>query len=485
MKIKVIILFFLMPLFSISQTDTIAHLHAFGGGNNDVAEEIEATSDGGYIVVGSTSSNSSGNTDAYLLKIDSNCSYQWSKALGGINNDWGYSVKQTYDKGYIIGVSSNSYGNGGYDACLMKRDSLGNYQWKKCYGGNDWDFVYSVVQTHDSGYVFCGETYNNTSGFSDVYVVKTNQLGDTAWTRTVGGALVDKGNSIIETSDSNIVVAGIKNTVIDSTQIYVLKFDFNGTLLWDSLYGDSLYESAAAIIECNNGDYVIGGTSTSLNVDKENYIIRTNSSGLSLWANYFNSTGDEEVLDVVEDKLGNLINVGYTEGAGGGMKDVHVFYVNGTGFWMHKSSTYGGSTNEVAKSIALSNNIKIAGLTDGVYGNGLNDMLIVCLDTVYQGQIFSTDSIYDAIPLNIVDIDKKELSVEVYPNPAQSFIIISSDKINNGEVRVLDMLGNEVLITSFISQETILLNNLAEGIYLIKVYNDNVKVETKKIIMTK
>lgn len=485
MKIKTIILFLLLPIFGISQTDTVAHLHAYGGGNNDVAEEIEATLDGGYIVVGSTSSNSSGNTDAYLLKIDSNCSYQWSKALGGINNDWGYSVKQTYDKGYIIGVSSNSYGNGGYDACLMKRDSLGNYQWKKCYGGNDWDFVYSVIQTHDSGYVFCGETYNNTSGFSDVYVVKTNQLGDTVWTRTVGGALVDKGNSIIETSDSNIVVAGVQNTLSDSTQIYVLKFDFNGILLWDSLYGDSLYESAAAIIECNNGDYVIAGTSTSLNVDKENYIIRTNSSGVSLWANYFNSTGDEEVLDVVEDNMGNLINVGYTEGAGGGMKDVHVFYVNATGFWMHKSSTYGGGTNEVAKSIAISNNIRLAGFTDGVYGNGLDDMLIVCLDTVYQGQIFSVDSVNDLIPLNVLKSNIENTVVDVYPNPAQDFIIIKSNKNISGEIRLVDMLGNEVLVTNYHSQEAISTSNIAQGFYMLEIYFKNTLIEAVKVIITK
>ena len=175
--IKVIqILFLLVPLFGFSQKDTIAHLYTFGGNNNDNAEEIQATSDGGYIVIGSTSSNSWGNTDAYLLKVDSLCNYQWSKALGGNNNDWGYSIKQTFDKGYIIAATSNSYGNGGYDAVLMKRDSMGNYEWTKVYGGIDWDFAYSVVQTYDSGYVFCGETYNNTNGFSDVYIVKTNLM---------------------------------------------------------------------------------------------------------------------------------------------------------------------------------------------------------------------------------------------------------------------------------------------------------------------
>ncbi|PIZ06151.1 MAG: hypothetical protein COY57_03520, partial [Flavobacteriales bacterium CG_4_10_14_0_8_um_filter_32_5] len=155
----------------MAQKDTIAHLYAIGGIGIDVGESIEATSDGGYIIVGSNSTNTTGNTDVYLLKVDSLINIEWSYSLGGTNNDWGYAVKQTYDKGYIIATSSNSYGNGGYDAVLMKRDSLGNYEWTKKYGGNDWDFVYDLTITYDSGFVFCGETYNNTAGQSDVFVV--------------------------------------------------------------------------------------------------------------------------------------------------------------------------------------------------------------------------------------------------------------------------------------------------------------------------
>ena len=483
------ILFLLIPYLGVAQTDTVAHLYAFGGGNNDVAEEIEATADGGFIIIGSTSSNSWGNTDAYLLKIDSNCNYEWSKALGGPNNDWGYSVKQTFDKGYIIALSTNSYGNGGYDACLMKRDSMGNYEWKKTYGGNDWDFAYSVVQTHDSGFVFCGETYNNSSGFSDVYVVKTNQLGDTIWTRTVGGALIDKGNSVIETSDSNIVVAGIKNTITDSTQIYMLKFDINGTLLWDSLYGDSLYEIAYSIIEANNGDYILGGASTSFSPssDKDYYLIRSSNNGNIIWANQYGSPSipeDDEIFDVAESNSGDVVVVGYTEGAGGGMKDVSVFYVNSGGFWLHKSSTYGGLANEVGKSLVVSSDIKIAGLTDGKYGNGLEDVLVICLDTVYQGQMFDTDSVYDAIPLKIKDVNDNDY-FSVFPNPAQNYIVINSDNITKGKIRLLDITGKELLSGEYEKNKQIPLVNLISGFYFIEIYVKEDLFVVKKIVISR
>lgn len=321
--IKIVLILF--PLFVNAQIDTTVYLYAFGGNNNDLTEEVQATQDGGYIVIGATSSNSWGNSDAYLLKVDSNCIYQWSKAIGGNNNDWGYSIKQTHDKGYIIAASSNSYGNGGYDACLMKRDSLGNYEWKKVYGSNDWDFAYSVDQTYDSGYVFCGETYNNTSGFSDVYVVRTDKAGDTIWTRTVGNNLIDKGISVIETSDSNIVVAGITNSLIDSTQIYLLKFSATGTLIWDSIYGGQKFETVNQIIEISNNNYVMVGSTTNVSIggDQDYLIMAVDTTGTQLWIQeYANgpvpTPDDEEAFAIHELANSNLLISGYSKTGGGG-----------------------------------------------------------------------------------------------------------------------------------------------------------------------
>ncbi|PIQ15191.1 MAG: hypothetical protein COW67_09725, partial [Flavobacteriales bacterium CG18_big_fil_WC_8_21_14_2_50_32_9] len=321
------ILFILLPLFSLAQKDTIAHLYAIGGIGIDVGESIEATSDGGYIIVGSNSTNTTGNTDVYLLKVDSLINIEWSYSLGGTNNDWGYAVKQTYDKGYIIATSSNSYGNGGYDAVLMKRDSLGNYEWTKKYGGNDWDFVYDLTITYDSGFVFCGETYNNTAGQSDVFVVRTNKNGDTLWTKTIGGNLIDKGNSIIETSDSSIVIAGMTTTTTDSVQMYMIKLSPTGNLIWDVAYGPAGYEEANSVIETANGDYVLGGVTTSFtpNNDNDFYLIRADSSGNFIWGNYFGNQGEEIIYDIVELADGDFFNTGHTTAAGNGGKDALVF----------------------------------------------------------------------------------------------------------------------------------------------------------------
>lgn len=484
---KLIYIFVILcPLFGFSQTDTIAHLYTFGGNNNDNAEEIEATTDGGYIVIGSTSSNSSGNTDAYLLKVDSMCNYEWSLALGGTNNDWGYSIKQTFDKGYIIALSSNSYGNGGYDAVLMKRDSLGNFQWRKTYGGQDWDFAYSVVQTYDSGYVFCGETYNNTNGFSDVYIVKTTPLGDTLWTRTFGGALIDKGNSVIETSDSNIVVAGIRNTITDSTDGYLIKLTSNGILLWDSVYGGLDYEDFNGIIETFDGGFVMAGATTSFSIgsDKDYYVYKTDRDGLQMWEQIFSGLGDEVGYDLLELVNNNIFIIGFTEATGGGGKDAKLFLINSGGWWAAQNSSFGGFGDEVIKSISLGNDgsMKMAGFTNG-YGNGLNDVLIVSVDTVVPFQQFTVDTVVDFIPL-LLPVYNENVQLITYPNPVlEQLNFHTSAKISR--VRIIDVYGRIVKEVSIYSENKFNVGGLDNGIYNVLFYAQSRLISTKKIIISK
>lgn len=474
----------------VAQTDTVAHLYTFGGLETDNAEEIEATADGGYIVVGSTSSNGSGNTDVYLLKIDSLCNYQWSKSIGGINNDWGYSVKQTYDKGYIVAASSNSYGNGGYNACLIKRDSLGGYQWKKTYGGNDWDFVYSVVQTLDSGYAFCGETYNNTNGLSDVYVVKTNKTGDALWTKTIGNSLMDRGNAIIETSDTNLIIAGITNTTTDSTQIYLIKLSENGTLIWDSIYGDSLYDVANSVIETNNGDYVVVGGTNSFSVggDEDYLIMKVDKNGTQSYSQTpLNSANDDEIKDVVELPNGDLFVTGFTKTIGGAEKEATVILLDSLGVLQGVPATYGSSLKDDFNSITIGNNgsLVMAGASNS-YGNGSEDVFVVRADTIYTGQDTSVTNYVDIIPLFVKEVSGKS-NIVIFPNPTVDNVKVSINEFTNAKTYyfyLYDINGRELKSVGLMEKSNILnLQNISEGMYVYKVLEDEMPIEKGKLII--
>ena len=488
------ILFLLLPLVGLSQKDTLAHLYAIGGIGIDKAEEIIATADGGYVVVGSTTSNTSGNTDVYLLKLDSQINVVWSWAMGGNNNDWGYAVKETFDKGFIIASTTNSFDvNGDYNARLIKTDSLGVIQWHKVYGGNDWDLVYDVVQTADSGFAFCGETYNNTNGESDVYIVKTNLLGDTLWTKTIGGTLVDRGNSIMETTDSSIVVAGMTTTTTDSVQMYMIKLTATGNLIWDIAFGAAGYEEANVVIETANGDYVLGGVTTSFtpNNDKDFYMIRTDSSGNTIWGNYFGQPGEEVIYDLVELADGSFFNTGHTTAAGNGGKDALVFLVTSVGGWGFSASTFGGTKDEESKSILLEPNeaLKIAGFTKS-YGNGLEDVMIIEIDTVVTNHQFIVDTIYDFMPLKIDDLTSwkpsSEENILIFPNPASSAVNIDVSNSKANKIMIFSIFGQLVYESSLSNQHmiTINLSNLSAGIYSVQFFENSKLIASQKLIIT-
>ena len=200
----------------------------YGEASFNYVYSVRQTSDGGYIIAGSTDLNS-GPLDVYLIKTNASGDTLWTRTYGGTNADGGSSVQQTSDGGYIVAGFTTSFGdtvNG--DVYLIKTNVSGDTLWTRTYGGASYDFGYSVQQTSDGGYIITGVTcsYGDTSG--DVYLIKTNTSGDTLWTRTYGGTSADKGNSVQQTSDGGYIVAGYTNSFGDGYQVYLIKTDANG-----------------------------------------------------------------------------------------------------------------------------------------------------------------------------------------------------------------------------------------------------------------
>jgi len=250
---------------------------AFGGTDHDAGTSVQETSDGEFIVVGTTYSSGAGGADVYLLKIDANGDSVWAKTYGGTDSESGWSVRETSGGGYIIVGQTMSFGAGDKDVYIIKTDSLGDSLWARFYGGADDDRAFSVQQTSDGGYIMTGRTFSFGSGGADIYLLKTDEYGDTIWTRTYGGLGNDEGNSVVESSDSGYVIAGYTFSFTSgSNEVYLFKTSVDGESVWAETYGGSGDDIGSSVQETSDGNYIIAGYTSSFGAGSlDVYLIKT------------------------------------------------------------------------------------------------------------------------------------------------------------------------------------------------------------------
>jgi PKD repeat protein len=180
----------------------------FGGANSDGGRSVQQTTDGGYIIAGHTGSFGAGGWNIYLIKTDGNGNELWHQAFGGGGADGANAVQQTTDGGYIIVGDTSSFGAGSFDIWLIKTDADGNELWSETFGGSTYDYGYSVQQTTDGGYIICGWTGSFGAGQTDVWLIKTDDSGNQIWSETFGGSEYDRGWSVQQTSNHGYIIAG-------------------------------------------------------------------------------------------------------------------------------------------------------------------------------------------------------------------------------------------------------------------------------------
>src|SRR4030095_12071626 len=307
---------------------------------------------------GDKTEDSRGFSDYWVVKIDANGVKQWDKRFGGTEYDNLISLQQTADGGYILGGGSGS-GIGGdktedsrgiIDYWVVKIDANGVKQWDKRFGGTDEDFLLSLQQTADGGYILGG--YSNSGiggdkteeglGLQDYWVGKIDANSIKQWDKLFGGTSNEGLRSLQQTADGGYILGGTSNSGIggDKTEdswggnggfadYWVVKIDANGVKQWDKRFGGTGFDILYSLQQTADGGYILGGYSNSgLDGDKteeswgniDYWVVKIDANGVKQWDKRFGGTDDDYLLSLQETEAGGYILGGYSSSGIGGDK---------------------------------------------------------------------------------------------------------------------------------------------------------------------
>ena len=297
----------------------------FGGSNSDSGYSVQQISDGGYIIAGVTYSFGAVWSDVYLIKTDSTGNLVWQKTFGGSDFDWGYSVQQATDGGFIIAGTTCSFGDPLGDVYLIKADPNGNTLWQNTFGGSGAEYGYSVQQTSDGGYIIAGRTRFFGAGWEDVYLIKTNSAGNLLWQKTFGGSSGDVGSSVQQTSDGGFIIAGMSHPGTRSADVYLVKTDPNGNQEWQKTFGRVYADEGFSVQQTIDGGFIIAGDTRSFGAGNwDVYLIKTDSGGNLAWQKTVGGNSNDSGRSIQKTSDGGYIVAGSTVSFGAGKNDVYL-----------------------------------------------------------------------------------------------------------------------------------------------------------------
>ena len=323
---------------------------SYGGTNADIATSVIETYDGGYIVAGHTQSSdgdlatlgNKGAKDYWITKLRSTGDIEWSRTYGGTRNEEAKSIIQTFEGGYIIvGRSTSNDGDLERDEVrfddywILKLFENGDIEWSKTYGGSEFEIANCVIQTSDAGFLIAGNSKSNDGDLKDIgnrgeidtWLIKLNSKGDIEWSKIFGGSKDDLVNSVIQTFDDGFFICGytlsndgdLENKGSKGKSDYwVIKLNKNGQLEWTNIYGGSEDDIAESAIQSLDGGYIVAGSSNSKNGDlkssnkgeKDYWIIKLNSNGFIEWSKTYGGTLNDEIASITHTIDGGFIASG-------------------------------------------------------------------------------------------------------------------------------------------------------------------------------
>ena len=432
-------LFFLISIVFVSgafsQSYQIQWTKSYGGPSEEMGHKVHQVADMGYIITGYTKSTGAGASDAWLVKTDAEGDTLWTKTFGGETWDWGKDVLQTEDGGYLLVVRCYSFGQGGYDAWIIKTDSQGDTLWTKFWGEEPDEWLSSVQQTNDGGYIFAGHTYSFGAKSQDVWLVKSDSTGEVQWMKTYGGEQDDNSSFVQQTRDGGFIIAGRTYSYsAGNSDIWLIKTNSSGDTLWTKAFGGIDYDYGISVRQSNDGGYILAGSTSSFGAGKGDiWLIKTDSIGDTLWTKTYGGHDNDRPYCLIQLSDGNYLIGGFTNSTGTGSYEAWLLVtdVNGDTLW---TQTFGGEMDDLIVDFEESpdGEIIITGYTE-VQDENLDLWLMkIALDPAVSIQHKSIPA-----PMKLY---------QNHPNPFKSKTIISYDIPRDGlvQLRLFNTLGQEI-----------------------------------------
>ncbi len=368
------------PTTPTTMENDITFIKTFGGERRDRGINLLQTRDGGYAIIGYTSSLDAVQEDIYLVRMDVQGEVLWSQTYGGEGDDNGWDMVEAEDGGFLITGFTDSFGAGGMDIYLIRTDTDGNMLWERTFGGPQNEFGWAMAPTTDGGYVLAGQTESFGKWERDGYLVKVNAEGEEIWSQTFGGDQEDRLFSIDQSTDGGFILAGTTTSFgAGSRDVYLVKTNSFGELDWTQIFGEALDDVGHAVRQTADGGYIITGYTRNFGAQNyDTWLIKTDEAGVSQWQTFYGGERDDRTIYGEQTDDGGYISIGYTqsfESAGGW--DLFLVRTDSSGevVW---HQTFGGTREDTGYTVrqTADNGFILTGETYSS-GEGAGDMYVI------------------------------------------------------------------------------------------------------------
>ena len=299
---------------------------SFGGPAIDRARAIIETRDQHLVVAGATESKGAGEFDVWVLKLDAGGELLWDRHFGGIATDWASAVVETGDGGLALGAYTQDEAGAAYDFWVIKLSTDGDLLWQRRYGGEATDWINAIAETSDGNLVVAGHTESIGAGKADLWVLKLTADGEPLWDRSFGGAETDYASTVTATRDGGLLIGGMtRSTGAGGFDIRIIKLTADGEVVWQQTFGGEKDDWVRAVLETRDGGHALAGYTMSQGAGLYDvWLLKLDADGSLLWERTFGEAGNEWARALVEMPDGGLALAGDTYSRGAGASDVLV-----------------------------------------------------------------------------------------------------------------------------------------------------------------